>query len=440
VLETARLLAAALLAGLWLLQEVQVAGGAWPLITRLTLVLLVAYSAAAFVTSRTVLHIVAGLALAAAAALAMRFGMAASLLAGAHSGALFIAFLATMQMLKVAIESGSGLERLRRDHEALGAREQHDAMLLRSWLLAAIFAAGTLAIVAPLVSADRPAQDRCRLGQSALQGVGLALLWSPFFVAMAVCTRLSPGLTLGAALANGVAMGLLGIVVSHFAFGARLRIGAVKPLARVFAGSMAMAIVILLIHQVWGLGNSEAIVASVPLIALVLARKIVMASPRHFARRWLDALQAIAGEALLVSASLVLGEVMKDLIAQGVLRIPTSMAAWPEPLLILWPSLVMVVLSIAGFHPIIGATLLFPLQASLPALHPVVAGGTVLTGWMLSILLSRFAVPVMFAATMFGVGAPELVRGQGLRFGLLIAPVAWAWLWALNHLLPRALH
>jgi hypothetical protein len=91
-----------------------------------------------------------------------------------------------------------------------------------------------------------------------------------------------------------------------------------------------------------------------------------------------------------------------------------------------------VALSVAGFHPIIGASLLFPLQASLPMLHPLVAAGSVMTGWMLAILLSTFAVPVMFAATMFRVAASGLVKGAGVRFGLLFTPAAWIYLWLLN--------
>jgi hypothetical protein len=167
VADAARPLAAGLLAALWLLQELFIAGGASPLLVNLSLAVVVLYFAAGFVVSRAVLRIVAGVALVAALGLAVEFGMARSLLAGARSAALFVAFLATMQMLKVAIELGPGLERIRRDHESLGAGEQHDAMLLRSWLMASIFAAGTLAIVSPLVSPERAGQERRRLGQSA---------------------------------------------------------------------------------------------------------------------------------------------------------------------------------------------------------------------------------------------------------------------------------
>lgn len=416
--------------------ELSIASRGAPLLAHASLLLLAGFFVVAFLVARAAVRVVAGLALVGGLVLAAKFGMIGSLLNGAHSAGLFIAFLATMQMFKVSIELGAGLDRTRRAHEALGAREQHDAMLLRSWLMGSIFAAGTLAIVAPLVGPDRACRERRALGQSALQGVGLALLWSPFFVAMAVCTKLSTGITLGAALANGLAMALLGLVISHLAFGGRVRSEWVKPLWGVFAASLAMALVILLIHRAFGFSNSEAIVAAVPLIAFGVAYKAVRSSPRAVMQRWFASLEAIAAEALLVSASLLLGEVIKDLLAQGVVRTPAGLSAWPEPLLIVWPGLAMLALSVAGFHPVIGASLLFPLQSSLPMLHPVVAAGSVLIGWMLAVLLSTFAVPVMFAATMFRVSARGLVQGPALRFGLLFAPAAWLYLWALNHLLP----
>jgi len=274
------------------------------------------------------------------------------------------------------------------------------------------------------------------LGQSALQGVGLALLWSPFFVAMAVCIKLSTNVSLGAVLANGVVMALIGIVISHKAFGGRFRKDSLRPIWRVFVGSAGMALAIVVLNATLGLSNSEVIVLAVPIVALVLALKAGHTSSREVARRWHTSLEMIVAEALLVSASLVLGEVIKDLLAQGAVSIPASMLAWPDPLLIMWPALLMVALSVAGFHPIIGASLLFPLQSSLPMLHPVVAAGSVLTGWMLAILLSTFAVPVTFAGAVFRVPPRDLVRGAGIRFAVLFTPAVWLYLWSLNRVIP----
>ncbi len=438
MIAAAKPLAAGLLAAMWVLEVLALAGLERELVKSLSLAVLLIYGVIGFVVARIGVRVLAATALVAAGALAWQFDIGGSLINGARSATLFVAFLATMQMLKVSIELGAGLEQVRRAQEALGAREQHDAMLFRSWLLGSIFAAGTLAVVAPLVGPDRPADQRRDMGQSALQGVGLALLWSPFFVAMAVCTRLTTGITLGAAVANGLALAMLGLVISHLDFGGRLQSRWMRPHGKVFVASAAMALAVVAANRAFGLSNSQAIVAGVPLVALFLARRAVRAGPRSAGVRWLGSLEAIAGEALLISASLVLGEVIKDLTAQGVVSLPAALLAWPEPALIVWPALVMVALSVAGFHPIIGASLLFPLQSSLAVLHPVVAGGSVLVGWMLAVQLSTFAVPVMFAASLFRVRPPDLVRGAMWRFAMLFTPAAWLHLWLLNHLLRAA--
>lgn len=434
--DTARPIAASLLAALWLLQEFIIVGPAIELLGPLSVMVLAAYFVVGFRVARMAVRVVAALALLLAGGLALRFDITGSLLDGARSAVLFIAFLSTMQMLKVSLELRPGLERIRQENEALGDREQHDAMLMRSWLMASIFAAGTLALVAPLAGPDRDAAGRRRLGQSALQGVGLALLWSPFFVAMAVCLKLSTGITLGGALANGLMMAFIGLSISHLAFGGKLRLASILPIWRVLAATVAMALIVIVLNLSLGLGNSEAIVASVPLVALMMSRHALRVSAGLVVRRWHKALESIAAEALLVSASLVLGEVVKDLLAQGVIAMPAGMMNWPELLLIVLPALVMAALSVAGFHPIIGASLLFPLQSALPVLHPLVAAGSVLTGWMLAVLLSTFAVPVMFAATMFRVPARDLVMGAGMRFSLMFSPAAWLYLWGLNQVLP----
>lgn len=436
MVDLARRIAAGLIAALLLLQLLSLAGGTGTLPGSASLAVIAIYFVAGFVVARPVLRVVAAIALAGAAGLALRFGMGASLLAGARSAAVFVAFLAAMQMLKVAIELRPAPAR---DASApADGGEEHDAMLLRTWLVGSIFAAGTMAIVAPQVGPDRGDDERRRLAQSAVQGVGLALLWSPFFVAMAVCLRLTAGLTLGAALASGTVMSLTGLAISHALFGGRLRLRLLAPLARVFAAMVAMAVAILAIHHAWGLGNLEAIVLLVPPVALVLARRALLERPRAITGRWLVALQVIAGEALLVSASLMFGEVTKDLVAGGVVAMPAALRALPLPLLVAWPAVAMTVLALAGFHPIVGAALLLPLQSALPGLHPVVAAGSVATGWMLALVLSRFSVQVMFAAAMFGVQARGLVDWRAWKFALLFTPTAWAWLLAVNQLVQPA--
>lgn len=156
------------------------------------------------------------------------------------------------------------------------------------------------------------------------------------------------------------------------------------------------------------------------------------------ARRWFDSLETIAVEALVVGAAMLLGEVIKELLAQGLLSIPSVAAGWPVPVLIALLPLVMLLTSLMGLHPIISASCMLPVLASVPELHSLVATGSVLLGWMLCVVLSGFVVPVLYAAILFEVRERELVRGRNLRFCAIFTPIALLYLWGLNVLLDRS--
>ncbi|MEO5693908.1 MAG: hypothetical protein ABIQ72_12335, partial [Usitatibacter sp.] len=154
-------------------------------------------------------------------------------------------------------------------------------------------------------------------------------------------------------------------------------------------------------------------------------------------RRWVASLATIAVEALVVGAAMVLGEVLKDMISQGMLQPPAGLEGLPVLMLIALPPALMLGTSLVGLHPIISASILLPILASIPVLHPVVVVGSVLLGWMLTIVLSLFVVPVLYAAALYEVNPETLVVGRNLSFCALFIPLALVYLWALNTWLPK---
>lgn len=401
----------------------------------LALVAAVAFGIAAFAIAGPVPRVVVVVVLGASLALAIGYAVPAAARRGAESGLLAAAFLATLQMLRIALETSPNIHVERADIEALDERRLHDAALARSYLLASVLAAGALAVLGPLLAPDAEPARRRAFAESALQGVALAVLWSPFFVAMAVCTRLVPEPSLASVMASGLAMALAGIVMSHLAFGRRggpypfasLKRTAVQ--AALFAGGIAVA------NQLFGLGNLEAIVLGVPLVALVLARRELHAAPLQLARRWGASLEAICVEALFVIAALMLGEVIGALIAAGVIALPSGFAAAPPYALVVVPSVVMVGLALVGLHPIVSGSALLPLLASLGTLHELVVIGSVMVGWMLCVVLSAFVVPVMFAAAIFRTRSRDLVLGRNLVFSAGFFAIGIGYLCVLQALL-----
>jgi hypothetical protein len=426
-----RAIAALALAAMWASEELRLVTG-WPLASFAGAAVFIVYFTVAFLLSRAAQRgIVAAVTLLAIGA-ALHYSVPGALTKGIASAVLFAAFLAAMQMLRVALETSPLMGTLRNQFTALPRREQHDSMTLRTHLISSVLGAGGLATVAPLVDAEQTPERRREMAESALQGFGLVVLWSPFFVAMAVSTRLARDTSLGAAILSSLVMALAGLALSHALYGGRLSASWLSPLRRTIFESAVLAAAIILANRIWGIGNLEAVVLGIPVLATAIAWRELRADPARLGRRWLVSLEAIAVEALVVGSAMVLGEVVKELLALGIVAMPGGMGAWPTPLLIALPPALMLGASLLGLHPIISASCLLPVLASVEKLNSLVATGSVLLGWMLCVVLSTFVVPVMYAATLFEVRQGELARGRNLRFCAAFAPLALAYLWALN--------
>lgn len=393
------------------------------------------YFAVAMVLSRPAQRWVIAAISALALAAALHYSIPAALARGIESAVLFAAFLAAMQMLGVALETSPAAGIARGHYATLPREQQHDSILLRTHLISSVLGAGGLAAVSPLLDREKPAGERRAFAESALQGFGLVVLWSPFFVAMAVSTRLARDVTLATAVTSGLVMASIGLALSHLLYGGRLGGAVLSPLRRTVAEAAVLAAAIIAANRLWGLGNLEAVALGIPVASLWIARRKLRAGLHQLGRRWFGSLESIAVEALVVGASMALGEVIRQLVAQGVVSIPHGMGAWPTALLIALPAVVMLSTSLVGLHPIVSASCLVPVLASVDKLHSLAVSGSVLLGWMLCVVLSNFVVPVMYAANLFDVRRADLVRGRNLRFCAVFTPVALLYLWGLNALL-----
>lgn len=426
--------AAAALVAMWLCQEIKLLTG-WKFAAYAGTAAFMLYFVVALSSARSSQRWVIATVSSSAIGIAFSYRVPRALLSGIESAVLFAAFLATMQMLRVALEASPLMGQLRRQFALLASAQRHDSTLLRSHLVASVLGAGALAVMAPMLAPDDPKEQRREFAQTALQGIGLAVLWSPFFVAMAVSTRFVRDVGLGTAVLNGLAMAMLGLLLSHFLYGARGGPSPLSALRRTLVEVALLATAIILANQIWGLSSLEAVVLGIPPLGLWIARRHVMAGPEKVFGRWFASLESIAVEALVVGAALILGEIFNELLAQGLITIPHGAEAWPVPLLLALPTLIMLGTSLLGVHPIVSASCLLPLLTSIAKLHGSVIIGSVLLGWMLCVVLSSFVVPVMYAATVFDVRQRELVLGRNMRFCTYFAPLALAYLWALNAIL-----
>jgi hypothetical protein len=432
---TLRRVAAACLVAMWLYEELRIiirgaesAVDAGPVCVTLFAVLFVT----AWPIARNAHRMMIVAVLAISAAVAFHFEIPGTLVSGVQSAVVLSAFLAVMQMLRVALELSPGTATLRGEFSGLSEKEQHDSLVLRTHLMSAILGAGALAAVAPLHDPDASEPQRLGFAETALQGVGLAVLWSPFFVAMAVCTRLSRNLSLAAAVANGLAMACIGLSLSHLLYGGPFRLTALRALRRTAVEVAVLAVAIIAANRAFRIGSLEAAVIGIPAVSLWLVRDKLRNDGSAAFRRWYALLGSIAVEALVVGGAMVLAEVIRGLLANDIISVPQFAVAWPPPLLLSLVPALMLASSFVGVHPIISASCLLPMLAAVTRLDSMVAAASVLLGWMLCVVLSSFVVPVMFAANLFGVPSSKLASGRNMRFCALYLCIALAYLCAIN--------
>jgi len=145
---------------------------------------------------------------------------------------------------------------------------------------------------------------------------------------MAVSTRFVEDVGLATAVLNGLVMATLGLLLSHFLYGASVTSLTLAPMRSTLVEVGALATAIIFATRTWGLSSLEAIVLGIPLVSLWIARDQIVAGVTNVHRRWFASLESITVEVLIVGAALVLGEVLNQLLVRGLIAIPHGADAW----------------------------------------------------------------------------------------------------------------
>ena len=161
-----------------------------------------------------------------------------------------------------------------------------------------------------------------------VRGLGLAVCWSPFFVASAIAGQLVPGVRAWQTIVIGLALAMIGRAVSHLMFfrGADLGGGfrGIRPLLAPIGLCVALVALVSAATRMSGL---EAIVVLMPLLCgAYLAIQGAQAAADTFGRVFAG-LGGLADEIIIMSVALVLGTAVKGLVLDGALA--SRPAGWP---------------------------------------------------------------------------------------------------------------
>ncbi|MFO1267115.1 MAG: hypothetical protein U1F67_10300 [Rubrivivax sp.] len=368
-------------------------------------------------------------------------GHADALREGLRQVQVFGAFLPSVLMMRATVQASPRSQRLQQGMQALTALQARHWTLVGCAGLGSVLNVGAMAMLAPVVARGADEATRAELAGCAAKGVGAAIMWSPFFVAMAFTSQLVPGVPLWQAMATGGGLAVLALALAQALFIPGLRARDAQRSVRALGPLAAPMVVVIggvLVLVALGFTGLQAVALWLPLACgayLVRAGAgatgaAARSTFAHFARLS-DELLIIVGAQLMGIAVAAVPEVRQW--AQELL--PTLVSG--APLLVLMVA-VLVALGQLGLHPMIGVGLAVPIVAAGPfGIAPVVIVVAGVFAWALSASVAIWTLPVAVAATTFGVPAPRLLTRRSVAFGVLLWAAGCAYLAALNAWLMR---
>jgi hypothetical protein len=342
---------------------------------------------------------------------------------GLEAGTVIGAFFPTIMLLRVTADESPLVRATRERLEGFGERQQELWTQATAHLLGSFLMIGGYLIARAALPADLSEPRRLRIAEAAVIGIGLAVCWSPFFVAGAIAGQLVPTVSAWQLVALGVALSAAGWALSlallYRGVGAGEVATSLRGVATFAVPSAVLVTVVVFVSIAAGYRSLEAVVLVVPPICVAYLATVGRGAIVRTVRRLPVALGRLSDELIVFTSAMCVGAIVGGSGAgQGVSELLSGLAG--VPLLLIGAEVALIAgLGLAGLHPMITVTLLFPLLAEAHArLADVVVAYIVVLGWALSSLAAIWSLPVASAATTFDVPVRRLAVGRNARFAL----------------------
>jgi hypothetical protein len=434
--------ASALLLGIvWIAEMVRIFHPA-PALATLAATCLAAYVAMALARSSAHIRMLFLLAAGVSVAIAAWLGSTAALVAGFTKAQVFGAFLPSVLLLRATVEASPRIGALRADLGGLGHEAAQNWTQYGSHALGAVLNVGATAILAPVVARGAAPERLPDLARSSARGVGGAVLWSPFFLAMAFTSQLVPQAPMWQSMLVGLGLAAIGLALSYALFTPGLGAAGFRAsLARLGPLALPMLLVIGAVvgaTLAFGLSGLQSVAIVVPLLCLGYVARLGPSGAGGVVRRTVSSFARLADELLIVVGATLLGAAIAALPFVRALGSSMTPDMISGPALLAALVVVLLVLGQAGLHPMIGSSIVVPVVAAGGfGLCGVVIVSAGVFAWALNASVSIWTLPVAVAASSFGVPAAQMLSRRTLQFAALHALAGIAFLWAANAVLTR---
>ena len=359
---------------------------------------------------------------------------------GLASATAVAAFLPVIVLLRATVELSPAIGEVRERLTRMSDAERKAWMTGGAHLLASILTLGFVSVQRPMLPEHLDQAERWSLAECGVRGLGLSVLWSPFFVAAAIAGQLVPGVRVWETVAIGLGLAVLGGVVAHVMFNRALDLAsflrALHRLLPIFLPTALLVGAVVVLSSVTGWNVLRSVVVMIPVICISYACWHSVRQLTALLSRVALGVGRMADEVLILTVSLVFSGVVAGVTIPA--AVSQSLAALVDhPWLVITLEVSLIgLLGVAGLHPLVTAGVVIPVTLSMgmPIAPPVLAH-VVILAWSLSGMIAAWTLPVVVTAAAFGMPVRRLVFGANVRFVVVFGLVACGALSMLNAML-----
>jgi len=375
--------------------------------------------------------------LVAAVALAMHYERLDLLWLGLERAVMFAAFLPTLALLRAAVSKDPRLERYRERLERVSPETRPLWIVSGSFVLASVLSVGSSAIFSSTLRDDAPEVERVAQARANVCGASLALIWSPFFVALAVVSDFLPEVSLLSLVGSGMFVSVLGQILATRIYARSTPIkGNLETIAALSGFAMpvvATTILVVVARATTGLSTIQTMLVILPVLCVAYLAFRGRARTDRARRDVWDAMGRMHDDVAAVSAAMIFGVVLSGTPWMEGLEIVAFLAGFPAAAIVGACILLMALLGFAGVQPLVAGTIcLIVLTGGSFGLTDLATGISVLAGWSASSMLSVSSLLVRVTAAQHGVRPEQLVVGRNMVFFAAFLPLVVMVVMAIN--------
>jgi hypothetical protein len=419
--------AALLLAAMWVIAIINILVDA-NFVSTAAVLLISAYLLISLFQSRLLTVFLTLTLILSALALSIYYGRIDALWLGLERSVLFAAFLPTLSLLRTTARGDARLENYRRRLDHVSSEARPVWIVSGAFGLASVLSVGSSAVFSSLIADNAPEKQRVAQARANICGASLAVIWSPFFVALAVVSDFLPDVPLLALMGSGVLISSVALITATKVYARDepfwTLLQAVSALSGFALPIGAVTALVVAIRAVSPLSTIETMLLVLPVLCLgYLAVRGMMRV--WTARRdvW-AAMTVMHDDVATVAAAMIFGTLLGATPLLESLVPVAALAVLPNFVIVAVCIATMALLGFLAVQPLVAGTLSLIAFTSIGAdISELAIGLSVLMGWSASSMLSISSLQVRVAAAQYNVRPEQLVIGRNLVFFFICLPL-----------------